>query len=277
MRSDEHSSIALIGYGAIADEIVLTLERLDELQCLRGILVRPDALSRSQTKSRGSFPIVTDVSALLALQADVVIEAAGHAAARHFGLSLLTHDSAVLFSSVGVFADRTFASQAVACTAARSKLLVAPGAVAGIDGLRASRTAGLSSVCYTSWKPPHAWRDTSGDELVDRLEGRSGVFFEGTARQAALDYPRNANVGALIGLMGLGLDRTTVRLGADATLHGPKGVIEAEGDFGTFRFEIGTRASANPKTSAITAHSLLAAIREGTAIDALEAVKDSLD
>jgi aspartate dehydrogenase len=277
MRSDECASIALIGYGAIADEIVLTLERLDELQRLRGILVRPDDPSRARCKSRGRFAIVTDVSALLTLQADVVIEVAGHAAARHFGPSLLAHGSAVLFSSVGVFADRTFASHAVACTAARSKLLVAPGAVAGIDGLRAARTAGLSSVCYTSWKPPHAWRDTPGSELLARLQGDTRIFFEGTARQAALDYPRNANVGALIGLMGLGLDRTTVRLGADAKLHGPKGVIEAEGDFGTFRFEIGTRASANPKTSAITAHSLLAGVREGTAIDALQAVQASLD
>lgn len=276
MRRDRHASIALIGFGAIAEEIVLTLDGLDELRCLRGILVRPDAQSRAQTKCRGRFQIVTDVSALLALQADIIVEAAGHAAARQLGPALLANGSAVLFSSVGVFADRTFANQAVAAAVARSKLLVAPGAVAGIDGLRAARSAGLSSVSYTSWKPPHAWRDTPGGELVARLEGHSGIFFEGTARQAALSYPQNANVGALIGLMGLGLDRTTVRLGADATLHGPKGVIEADGDFGSFRFEIGTRASANPKTSALTAHSLLAAIRDATAIDALEAVTDSL-
>lgn len=272
----KHSSIALIGYGAIADEIVLTLEQRGELRSLRGILARAGSLPRLQAKTRGRFPIVTTVSELLALEADVVVEVAGHAAAREFGPALLAHGAAMLFSSVGAFADQTFAKQMIGSAVAQSELLVAPGAVAGIDGLRAAKSAGLRSVTYTSWKPPTAWQDTPGAVLVDRLDGRPALFFEGTARQAALDYPRNANVGALIGLLGLGLDRTLVRLGADATLHGPKGLIEADGDFGTFRFEIGTRPLANPKTSSLTAHSLLAAIRDGTAIDALEAVRQSV-
>lgn len=272
----KHSSIALIGYGAIADEIVITLEQRGELRSLRGILARADSLPRLQAKSRGRFPIVTSVSELLALDADVVVEVAGHAAVREFGPTLLAHGATALFSSVGAFADRTFAKQMIASAVAQSELLVAPGAVAGIDGLRAARSAGLRSVTYTSWKPPTAWQDTPGAGLVDRLDGRRAIFFEGTARQAALDYPKNANVGALIGLLGLGLDRTLVRLGADATLHGPLGLIEADGDFGTFRFEIGTRPSSNPKTSALTAHSMLAAIRDGTAIDALDAVRQSV-
>ena len=276
MSTGRYSSIALIGYGAIADEIVLILEQRNELQSLRGILARADSLPRLLAKSRGRFPIVSGVSELLALDADVVVEAAGHAAARQFGPALLAQGASVLFSSVGVFADRTFAKQMIGSAVAQCELLVAPGAVAGIDGLRAARSAGLRSVSYTSWKPPAAWRDTPGAALVDRLDGRSGIFLEATARQAALDYPRNANVGALIGLLGLGLDRTIVRLGADPTLHGPKGLIEADGDFGTFRFEIGTRPSTNPKTSSITAHSLLAALRDGTAIDALEAVQESV-
>lgn len=276
MSTGKHSSIALIGYGAIADEIVLILEQRSELQFLRGILVRADSLPRLQAKSRGRFPIVTAVSELLALDADVVVEASGHAAARQFGPALFAHGTSVLFSSVGAFADRTFATQMVGSAVARSELLVAPGAVAGIDGLRAALSAGLRSVSYTSWKPPAAWRDTPGAALVDRLDGRSGIFFDGTARQAALDYPRNANVGALIGLLGLGLDRTVVRLGVDSALHGPKGLIEADGEFGMFRFEIDTRPSNNPQTSSITAHSLLAAIRDGTAIDALEAVRQSV-
>lgn len=276
MSAGRYSSIALIGYGAIADEIVHILEQRIELQSLRGILARAESLPRLQAKSHGRFPVVASVPELLALDADVIVEAAGHAAARQFGPALVAHGAAVLFSSVGAFADRAFARRMIESAVARSELLVAPGAVAGIDGLRAAQSAGLRSVSYTSWKPPAAWRDTPGAALIGRLHGRSGIFFEGTARRAALDYPRNANVGALIGLLGLGLDRTIVRLGADAALHGPKGLIEADGEFGTFRFEIGTRPSPNPKTSSITAHSLLAAIRDGTAIDALQAVRQSV-
>jgi aspartate dehydrogenase len=276
MRRTAYCSIALIGYGALADEIVHILQERDELQALRGILVRVQSLPQLQAKSRGHFPVVTDVAALIALNADVIIEVAGHEAARRFAPALLAHGKSVLFSSVGAFAERTFAAQAMAAAVPESELLFAPGAVAGIDGLRAARSAGLRSVSYTSWKPPQAWHGTPAAECVQRLAGRTALFFEGSARQAALDYPRNANVGALIGLLGIGLDRTVVQLGADATLVGPLGVIAAAGDFGTFRFEIGTQPSANPKTSAITAHSLLAAIRDGTAIDGRQALLESI-
>jgi len=271
-----NASVALIGYGAIADEIVRILEERNELESLRGILGKAASLPHLQAKSKGRFPIVVDLAELLALDTDVIIEAAGHQATREFGPALLARGHSVLFASVGAFADRALAQQVVDSAAAESELLVAAGAVAGIDGLRAARSAGLKAVSYASWKPPISWRGTAGAALVDRLDEHTGIFFDGVARQAALGYPRNANVGALIGLLGLGLDRTRVRLGSDAKLVGPKAVIEAEGDFGTFHFEIATRSSANPKTSSITAHSLVAAVRDGTAINALQAVRESV-
>jgi aspartate dehydrogenase len=50
---------------------------------------------------------------------------------------------------------------------------------------------------------------------------------------------------------------------SDPGLSGPLGIVEAEGDFGTFRFEVLAYASPrNPKTSLLTAHSMLAALRD---------------
>jgi aspartate dehydrogenase len=83
-------------------------------------------------------------------------------------------------------------------------------------------------------------------------------------------------VAATIGLFGLGLDRTEVCLGSDPALEGPRAVIEAQGAFGAFRFEIDTRASSNPKTSAITADSLVTAVDDGGGIDARAALAASL-
>ena len=55
---------------------------------------------------------------------------------------------------------------------------------------------------------------------------------------------------------------------SDPQACGPLGVIEAEGEFGTLRFEILAYASPrNPKTSLLTAHSLLAAVRDGACFD----------
>lgn len=90
------------------------------------------------------------------------------------------------------------------------------------------------------------------------------TFFEGTAREAALRYPKNVNVGATVALAGLGLDRTQVKMVSDPETSGPLGINKAAGDFGTFRLDILAYASPhNPKTSLLTAHSIIVAAREG--------------
>ena len=132
------------------------------------------------------------------------------------------------------------------------------------DGLLAARTAGLREVFYTSVKPPYAWAGTRGEARIAAAGNARTTFFEGSAREAALEYPQNANVGATLALAGIGLDGTRVRLVSDPSATAPLGIVEAAGEFGTFRFEILAYASReNPKTSLLTAHSMLLALREG--------------
>lgn len=251
---------ALIGFGAIAEEMVRCLEQSGELDALAGALVR-----RERPAER--FPLVRDIEALLALAPDVVVECAGHDAMRAFGPAVLARGTRLLCSSVGVLADAGFAARLAGAAQPPAQLLIPSGAVAGIDGLLAARSAGLRRVTYTSVKPPGAWKGTPGES---RLRAERTTFFEGSAREAALQYPQNANVGATVALAGLGLDRTAVRLVSDPQASGPLGIIEAEGDFGRLRFEILAYASPrNPKTSLLTAHSLLMALREGVCFDLL--------
>ena len=65
-----------------------------------------------------------------------------------------------------------------------------------------------------------------------------------------------------------------IELGSDSyqirKLDRPLGIIEADGDFGVFRFEILAYASPlNPKTSVLAAHSMVMALREGMCFSAL--------
>ena len=257
----EKPRFGIIGLGAITDEIIRTLEDSGTLGRLAGVLVRPARQEEAARKAAGRFRIATTVDALLALEPQVVLECAGHGAMREHAPAVLGRGFDLACSSVGVLADRDFAREIMRAAKPPAELWIVSGAIAGIDGLLAARTAGLRRVTYTSIKPPLAWRGTPAEP---KLHEHRTTLFEGTAREAALAYPQNVNVGATVALASLGLDRTTVRLVSDPAASGPLGLIEAEGDFGRLRFEVLAYASPrNPKTSLLTAHSMIASTQEG--------------
>ena len=256
--------LALIGYGAIGQLIVARLREEDALGLLDGILVR------SPPGTDPGVPVWYDARELIAVEPDIVIEAAGHEALRAIGPAVVASGADLIVAAVGALADEDFAEELREAARDGARVIVPPGAVAGLDGLVAARTAGLERVTYSSHKPPHAWRGTRAEEVIDLGHAEEEiVFFTGTAREAALHYPQNANVGAAVSIAGLGLDETRVRLISSRKVDAPLGVIEAEGAFGSFRFECLARASpTNPKTSAITADSLLECARLGIGIPA---------
>lgn len=272
MAAGRQRRFAVIGYGAITEEIVRTLDERGGLGALAGVLVHRARLDAATAQAAGRFRVVATLEELLELRPDVVAECAGHGAMREFGAGILGRGFDLVCSSVGVLADAAFARELVRASKG-ARLLIPSGAIAGVDGLLASRTAGLRSVTYTTVKPPPAWMGTPAEEQVRSADRQRIIFFEGTAREAALRYPKNVNVGATVALASLGLDRTQVRMVSDPQATGPLGIVEAEGDFGTFRFEILAYASPhNPKTSLLTAHSIIVAARENVCFSVLRAL-----
>jgi aspartate dehydrogenase len=258
---------AVVGYGAITREIVKVMAGRGDLGRLTGVLGKPAQLAQRRAEAAGRFPVVDDAAALCAGRPAVVLECAGHGGIAAHGAAVLGAGIDLVVCSVGALADPGLAAALRRAAAGRARILIPAGAIAGIDGLIAARTAGLAAVTYTSIKPPPAWRGTPAERILD-LDAVAAAtpFFAGTAREAARDYPQNANVGATVAFAGLGLDRTRVRLVADPAAAGPLGIIEADGAFGRFRFEILAYAAPdNPKTSLLTAHSMLAAADHGTA------------
>jgi aspartate dehydrogenase len=254
--------LGVIGYGAIGQAIAKRLADEHAPDSLVGILVRPGRVTRSD------LPFYDSIDTFLKQRPDVVIEAAGHAAIVSFGCDVVRSGSRLVIASLGVLAEDHILDGLRSAAAPGATIVVSSGAIAGLDGLAAARIAGLSHVTYISYKPPQAWRGTMAETSVDLNHAEDEVtVFAGSAREAARAFPKNANVCAAIALAGIGFDRTQVRLVSSRKVSDPVGVIDADGDFGTFNFEIMARAFPdNPKSSMLTAYALLQSARLGIGI-----------
>ena len=205
----------------------------------------------------------TELAEFLATKPDVVAECAGHAAVRAHGAAVLVSGCDLIVISVGALADDALLTELQnAAQRGGSKLIVPAGAVGGLDALAAAKLSGLQEVIYTGSKPPAAWRGTKAEQSVDLAALTAPVcFFEGSARDAARDYPQNANVAAAIALAGAGFDATQVRLVANPSLTRNRHEIAVRSGCSDFSIQLeGIASPANPKTSLMAGYSVAHAV-----------------
>ena len=254
----DRSRVAVIGYGAMAKSLATSLKRGEDGISISAALIQ----SRPPALADHAMVFFDSVEALIDWKPALVVECAGYGAVRDAVPRLLAAGIPVVIVSIGALADPELRRRLNLASTDSGKLLLASGAIGGLDALRSASLAGLNRVAYRGVKPPAAWRGTPAEEVVDlaTIAGPT-VIFEGNAAQASNLYPRNANVTAAVALAGVGFERTAVTLVADPAATGNSHEVKARGAFGGFCLQLENQSLPdNPKTSWLAALSVERAV-----------------
>lgn len=208
-----------------------------------------------------NLPVV-DLPALLA-DAELVVECAGQAALAELGPRVLGAGRDLLVVSVGALADQGLLDRLLA--AGQGCLHLSTGAIGGLDLLRAAAAMGtLRSVRIVTTKLPttliQPWMPA---EQVADVRAASGPveLLRGPAREVTAAFPKSANVAASVAIAVGSWDLVEAVVVADPAATLTSHVITAEGEAGSYRFEVRNNPSpTNPASSGVVAYAVLNAI-----------------
>ncbi len=148
----------------------------------------------------------------------------------------------------------------------KGRVLVPSGALIGMDGLNALAEHGVDSVELTTTKHPRSLQGAPHiiKNAIDLNSITSPtVIFSGNALEAAAAFPANVNVAATLTVASrLSPERVQVRVCADPSMTSNRHEVVAKGAYSTLRFSVENMPDpANPKSSALTASSIIAMLR----------------
>ena len=185
--------VGLIGCGAIGRPVARAL-----LAGNAGAHSLSAVLARAARDLDG-FPVIDAVDTFLAGDHELIIEAGGPAAFRALVPAALERGEVWAVSPLPL-ADVVLEREIRRISAAtRHALRIAPGALAGFDGIATAMAGGLERL----------------DVFIDLGAGEASepeLLFEGTAREVGLRFPEHVNVVISAALAGPGLDATHVRV-----------------------------------------------------------------
>jgi aspartate dehydrogenase len=247
--------VGLIGLGAIGGSVVRLAARYDDIELIGAVVRDP-----SKPRPDGSPPVFDSLDELLTLRPEVVVEVAGHEGLRLHGPAVLRAGCDLYFVAVGALADpETERELRSAAEESGRQAKVISGAIGALDALAGAAVGELRRVTHTTRKPAATLMSPKeAAALSGPLE-----LFSGSAREGALKFPESVNVAAAVSFAGLGLDRTTLRVLADPAIDRNWHEVEAEGEFGSLRFEIVNVPSPdNPRTGSLVAMSIVHQLRQ---------------
>lgn len=254
--------VGIAGFGTIGRKVAMLLDA--GIEGLELVAVS----ARNHDKARGNMaalsqPVPVVSGGELAAMVDVVVECVPKAAFMEIAEPALKAGRLlVTVSGAGILANPEIIEQA---KNSKGRIILATGALLGLDAVRAAAEGEIHSVRMITRKPPFSLagapylveHNISIDDLTEPLK-----VFEGTAREGAAGFPANVNVAASLGLAGIGVDDTLLEIWADPALDRNTHTIHVEADSARFSMSIeNVPTDENPGTGKITALSVVAALR----------------
>ncbi|MDP3041209.1 MAG: DUF108 domain-containing protein [Candidatus Omnitrophota bacterium] len=258
--------IGIVGCGAIgsslAREITLNFCKTAMLTALFDIQPEKSLLLSKKIAKSGKLR-VSDLDSLIK-KSDLVIEASSGQAAWEITRKSLSSGRKVMVMSVGGMVGHLEQLFALAAEF-NAQVFFPSGAICGIDGLKAANIAGVQRIVLTTRKHPDAFKGVEYVVKKFKLAGlkKDKILFFGTAAQAVKYFPQNINVAAVLGLAGIGMHKTKVRIiaspGVRKNIH--EVLIESKAA------KIFTRTEnilhpRNPKTSYLAVLSAIAVLKQ---------------
>ena len=254
---DSMLTVGLIGYGAIGKDVAAYIkEKRAGTVKLAAILVRDK--QKYQNLDNASL-FMDNENEFFQAGLDIIVENAGHHAVFQYAEKVLSSGSHFIVVSVGAFSNTDLFHKTKEIAKQNNRRLIIPSAaIGGLDRISAASVHGLEKVTLITKKPPKAWKGTPSEQIVD-LDALQSPFllFEGTAKESAYLFPESTNVSAALGIAGLGMEQTNVKVYVDPSIIANTHKIVAEGFFGKMEINIENTPSAdNPKTGYIVAMSV---------------------
>lgn len=196
-------------------------------------------------------------------QADLIVECAGQRALAELGPSIVAAGTDLLVVSIGALADDALLAKLR--DTGPGRLHLCSGAIGGLDLLAATaRMGGLSAVrIVTTKKAPtlvQKWMDEADAQRL-RTATEPVELMRAPARAVTAAFPASANVAASVALAVGDWNLVEAIVVADPEAPLTSHVITAKGSAGDYRFEIRNHPSAaNPATSGVVPHAVLAAV-----------------
>ena len=255
--------VGIAGFGTIGRVVARHIQASELPLQLAAVSAGDRVRATAAMAKLGTAVPILDTAELVSAS-DVIVDCAPTAAFREIAEATLRAGKTLV--TVSGAALMQWPEAAELARAKGGRIILATGALLGLDAVRAAAVGQIHSVRMVTRKPVKSL--VKAEHVVRNRIDLSNLteplkIFEGNAREGALAFPANVNVAAALGMAGVGPELTLLEIWADPALERNTHRIVVESDSARLELAIeNIPTDENPGTGRITAQSIVAALND---------------